>query len=626
VAAVGDAIIVVDAEGIVETWNAAASRLFGYSVEEATARHVSFLFPPGREADEMQMLERVRSGEHFELYVTARRKKDGSLVEVGIAMSTLRGADGHVDGALHIARDFTELKRIDAVLLESEERFRGAFDFAATGMALVGVDGRWLRVNQALTAIVGRSEEELLATTYETVAHPEDVEGDRSVFSEMIAGTLGHSQAEGRYVQKDGRIVWVLRSIALVRESADEPLYFIVQVQDISARKEAEEQLRQAHKMQAIGRLAGGVAHDFNNLLTVIAGYTDCLAEEMESSDPKQELVVGIGDAIARAAMLTQQLLLFSRKAIVKPEVVEPNALVGNALKMLERLIGEDVTLTPILADDVPHVRADPRQVEQLILNLAINARDAMPRGGRLTIETRRARVADEPRGHPERASGEYLELTVRDTGTGMSEQVRAHLFEPFFTTKDPGKGTGLGLAAVYGIVEEGGGFITVDTALGAGTAFHLFFPTIADASSARSARRGAHAPRAVGGEVILVVEDEEAVRRVARTALERYGFVVLEAANGPEAIQVFERHPGRIDLLLTDVVMPGMNGRQLAEILRSRSGGLKILYMSGYNDDAVIRHGITEATAELVQKPFTPRLLAKRLRDVLDAPLIVGL
>jgi two-component system, cell cycle sensor histidine kinase and response regulator CckA len=620
VGSLAEAVVIVDSEGLIEAWNPAATRLFGYSAEEASGRPLTILFPAGTEAEEMKLLERVAAGERFELYSCARKRKDGSLVDVGIAMSALRDSEGRVDGSLHIARDFTELKRIDAVLLESEERFRGAFDFAATGMALVGADGHWLRVNQALAAIVGRSEDELLATTYQAIAHPEDVMADEAIFSNMIEGTLGPSQAERRYIHKDGRVVWVLRSVALVRDSVDDPHYFIVQVQDVSARKEAEDQLRQSHKMQAIGQLAAGVAHDFNNLLTVIAGYADCLGEEIAPSDPKQELVTGIGDAVARAAMLTQQLLLFSRKAVVKPEVVAPNALVESTLKMLDRLIGEDIILTPILGEDVPSIRADPRQVEQTILNLAINARDAMPSGGRLTIETSRAFVGDEEcRDHPERAPGQFLKLSVRDTGVGMSEHVRAHLFEPFFTTKDPGKGTGLGLAVVYGIVAGGSGFVAVDSRLGAGTTFDLFFPAILEGGERSSDRAEVRAsPVPLGREVVLVVEDEDAVRRVACTALRRYGFVVLEAANGPDAVQVFERHPGRIDVLLTDVVMPGMNGRELAEILHSRDGGLKVLFMSGYNDDAVIRHGIHQSTAELIQKPFTPRLLVDKLRDVL--------
>jgi two-component system cell cycle sensor histidine kinase/response regulator CckA len=613
------AVIGLSLSGIVDSWNPAAERIFGYGAEEIIGQSIAVLFLPEAEASERALLERVEGGERFELYVCVRRRKNGSQVDVGVTMAPVRDSQGRVTGSVHIARNFSERKRLDAVLLESEERFRGAFDFAATGMALIGADGRFLRVNQALSRIVGYTEGELLESTYASLTHPEELDADQCVLAQIVDETLGHSQAERRYRHKDGHFVWVLRSVALVRDSVDEPLYFIVQVQDISGQKEAEEQLRQAQKMQAIGQLAGGVAHDFNNLLTVIAGYADCLGEEMTPDDARQELVAGIGEAVARAAMLTQQLLLFSRKAVVKPEVVNPNDLVRATLKMLERLIGEDVTLTSILSPAAPSVRVDPRQIEQVIMNLAINARDAMPQGGRLTIETNLVHLeAGRGAPRPPGVQGPCLELTVSDTGVGMSSHVRAHLFEPFFTTKGPGKGTGLGLAAVYGVVEQGGGFLSVESEVGSGSSFHIFLPAVA-ADRARSVPPDGPLSSPRGLEVVLVVEDEDAVRRVACTALKRYGFVVLEARSGPEAIQVFEGHPGRIDVLLTDVVMPGMNGRQLAEVLRSRSPGLKVLFMSGYNDDAVIRHGISDATEELLQKPFTPRVLAKKLRDVLD-------
>jgi two-component system cell cycle sensor histidine kinase/response regulator CckA len=385
------------------------------------------------------------------------------------------------------------------------------------------------------------------------------------------------------------------------------------------ALRQSEERLRQAQKMEAVGRLAGGVAHDFNNLLTVITSYSDLLLEDLGADDPKRDDVGEIRKAAEGAAALTRQLLAFSRQQVLAPKVLDLKATVGGTEKLLKRLIGEDVRLTTELARDLGAVKADPVQLEQIIINLAVNARDAMPTGGRLTIEAANMEM-DEVyvRSHAPARPGRYVMLAVSDTGIGMDEQTKARIFEPFFTTKESGKGTGLGLATVYGIVKQAGGFIWVYSEPGRGTSFKVYLPRVDEPPEPEVARAAAPEP-ARGTETVLVVEDAASVRMVTRQVLERYGYAVLEAPNGDTALRLATKHHGPIHLLLTDVVMPGLSGRQLAEQLAQLRPDMKVLYVSGYGDSAVVHHGILEAGVAYLQKPFTPEALARRVRDTLD-------
>ena len=385
----------------------------------------------------------------------------------------------------------------------------------------------------------------------------------------------------------------------------------------VSELRASEERLRQAHKMEAIGQLAGGVAHDFNNLLTVINGYADILRGQLPQGGEAGESVHAILEAGQRAAALTGQLLAFSRKAMVQPRLVDLNEVVESAARMLRRLIGERITLVSHLKPGLPVVRIDPGQIEQVVMNLAVNARDAMPEGGTLVVETTElllpAMIATET---GEFRAGHAVQLTVSDTGHGMSEEVRARVFEPFFTTKGVGKGTGLGLATVYGIIRQAGGHVEVASAPGRGTTFRVLLP-VAPAEGRTVAE--APAPVPPGTETVLLVEDEEAVRRLALVALQRRGYRVLPAGSAAEAMALATGHQGKVDLLLTDVVMPDMGGRQLAEALRTRRPGLKVLFMSGYTDDLVLRDGVAGTDHPFLQKPFSVAALARRVREVLD-------
>lgn len=452
--------------------------------------------------------------------------------------------------------------------------------------------------------------------------HPDDREALLEATKRGVAEHTGISLVH-RIVLPDGAIRYIQEQSRLILdERTGQPLKLIGTAHDITERREAEEaqsrleaQLRQAQRLESIGRLAGGVAHDFNNLLTVIRGYCEFLLAELPAADPLREDVIQIQQASDRATTLTRQLLAFGRKQILAPTVLDLNALISQIRKMLERVIGEDITLTTTLQPDLWSVTADPGQLEQVLLNLVVNARDAMPTGGRLTIETHnRPAAPDTPEAEPS------VLVIVADTGIGMDDHVRAQIFEPFFTTKGPGQGTGLGLATAYGIVTQSGGTISVESAPGKGATFTIALP--ASESQPRKGERSRHAGTALGGrETILLVEDDGQVRRLARLALQEKGYIVLEARDGPEALALAERHVGPIHLLLTDVVMPQLSGRALAEQLAVRLPRLKVLFTSGYTDDTVIRHGLLSADVTFLAKPFSPSTLAVKVREVLDRP-----
>ena len=384
----------------------------------------------------------------------------------------------------------------------------------------------------------------------------------------------------------------------------------------VEALRESEAQLRHAQKMEAIGRLAGGIAHDFNNHLTAIAGYSDLVLRKLHEADPLRELVHEIKRAGDRAATLTRHLLIFSRNQVVEPKILDPNELIGSFGKMLQRLIGEDVVLSIDLGPDVPFVKADPSQFEQVIMNLAVNARDAMPDGGRLVVRTRSVTLW--AGAHLTLEAGDYVAVSVSDTGCGIDDEVKGHIFEPFFTTKEAGKGTGLGLSTVYGIVTRAGGDIRVVDTPGGGTTFDILLPVATEAIEP-AVRPAVEAPIVRGGETVLVVEDESGVRRLTCEILKMGGYKVIDAPNGADALAICARRSAEIDLVLTDVVMPGMSGRELAQQVGERWPAMRVLFMSGYTEDTVVRRNVAAGEIPLVQKPFTPAALLDKVRTTLD-------
>jgi signal transduction histidine kinase/ActR/RegA family two-component response regulator len=393
----------------------------------------------------------------------------------------------------------------------------------------------------------------------------------------------------------------------------------------VDALRNTEEQLQQSQKLEAVGRLAGGISHDFNNLLTAIMGYSDLTLNRLSEKDPLKRNLIEIKKAGERAAALTRQLLAFSRKQVLQPKVLDLNIVVSDLEKMLRRMIGEDIELTTSLQPQLGNVKADPGQMEQVIMNLVVNARDAMPAGGKVTIETANVYLDESyARQHLAVASGPYIMLAVSDTGTGMDAETQTHMFEPFFTTKEAGKGTGLGLSMVYGIVKQSGGNIWIYSEMGRGTTFKIYFPRVA-ASAEKYTHSAAALDIPTGSETILLVEDADMVRDLAREVLEEIsGYRVLEAANADAAFMICEKHQGHIDLLLTDVVMPGGSGSEVSAKVRALKPDIRVLYMSGYTDDAIVRHGVLEAGLNFIQKPFTPNALALKVREVLDSPVEV--
>ncbi len=510
-----------------------------------------------------------------------------------------------------------ERKRQEEALRQSEARFARVFEASPVGITITTLDdARFLDANAAFLRMTGYSREELVGKSALEFGFWPDPTDRARVIGPLTEGAAQNLSASIR--TKDGGARDIL--VSFERFSLAGKTCVLSLVNDVTESRRLEGQLRQAQKMEAVGRLAGGVAHDFNNLLTVITSYSDLLLEDLGAGDPKRDDVDQIRKAAQGAAALTRQLLAFSRQQVLEPKVLDVKASIAGTEKLLKRLIGEDIQLTTSLAPDLGAVRADPGQLEQIIMNLAVNARDAMPTGGRMTIEAANVDMDDAYVGeHAPARPGRYVMLALSDTGIGMDEQTKARIFEPFFTTKEIGKGTGLGLATVYGIVKQAGGFIWVYSEPGHGTSFKVYLPRVDEPAAPETGRATSRAPGR-GTETVLLVEDAASVRMVTRQVLERYGYAVLEAPDGDTALRLATKHHGPIHLLLTDVVMPGISGRHLAEQLAPLRPEMKVLYASGYANNAIIHHGVLEPGIAYLQKPFTPEILARRVRDVLDS------
>jgi len=545
------------------------------------------------------------------------RHKDGSWRHID-AVAVDRLAEPAVGAIVVNFRDVSERRTAEAALRESEERYRTLVEGVRDIIFALSPEGTIASLNPAFETITGLRREEWVGQPFERLVHPEDLPLALELLGRVVRGELRPaSQFRVRTAKGDYRV----GEFSATPQLHEGRLVGILGIgRDVTERVQLEQQLRQAQKMEAVGRLAGGIAHDFNNILTAITGYADLLLEDLGATDPRRQDADEIHKAADRAAGLTRQLLAFSRQQVLQPTVLEVNKLVSDLEKMLRRLLGEDVELGTRLAPTTGRVKADPGQLEQVIMNLAVNARDAMPNGGKLTLETGNvdldeAYAADH---YPGRA-GPFVLLAVSDTGIGMSEETQAHMFEPFFTTKEKGKGTGLGLATVYGIIKQSGGFIWVYSEVGHGTTFKLYLPRVEELAERASQPAQAPARAARGTETVLVVEDEAPVRSVARQVLERHGYTVLEAPSAEAALDLATRYSGTIHLLLTDVVMPGLNGRELASRLATLRPDARVIFMSGYTDDAVTRHGVLEPGSTYVQKPFTPDAIARKVREVLD-------
>ncbi len=524
-------------------------------------------------------------------------------------------------------QEVTERRRMEQALAQSEQRFRLLAENANDVIWTRGLDGKLTYVSPSVERMSGYTPAEMHQLT---VVDTSDAESAQRI-AELLAGELAKPLAERLpavtadlvQISKDGRAYDVEISANWILDSEGNPIGVQGITRDISERKSAEAeraqleaQLRQSQKMEAIGRLAGGVAHDFNNLLTGILGYSELIETSLNPADPICADLQEIRAAAERAAQLTSQLLAFSRKQTTAPLVVEPNAVVERSQRMLSRIIGEDVRLVFSPGDDLGHIKIDPAQLDQILVNLAVNARDAMPRGGELTIETSSSSLLDAPPlSNPAGVSERVVQIAMTDTGHGMDEETKARIFEPFFSTKSDSQGTGLGLATVYGIVKQNHGSIAVTSEPGAGATFRICFPTVTDSVASLEAPQ---VSQAGGTELVLLVEDDEMVLKLAKRSLERRGYQVLAAATGSDALVLADRQAGAIDLLLTDVVMPGMNGRELVAAMSKLQPTLKVLYTSGYTADVIARHGVLDEGTAFLQKPYDVASLCQKVRQVL--------
>ena len=553
---------------------------------------------------------------------TAESEKLNKSLEQRVVERTVQLADTNRE----LEREVTKHKLTEEALRDSEKRYRLLFESNPFPMWVYDLDTHtFLAVNEAAILHYGYSREEFLGMTIEDIHAAEDVAMPPATEDASNVSHVNTQAVRSRHRKKDGTIIDVeITSHQLV---FDERAAEVVLASDITERKRAEEtlhatgeQLRQAQKMEAVGKLAGGVAHDFNNLLTAISGHSELSLRRLGTDDPLRRNLEGIKSASERAASLTRQLLAFSRKQVLQPKVLDLNDVVVETNKLLRRLIGEDIDLLTVLEPSLGKIKADPGQIGQVLMNLSVNARDAMPRCGKLTIETSNIYIDEEyARRHVSVAPGWYVMLAVSDTGCGMDDATQKRIFEPFFTTKEVGKGTGLGLSTVYGIVKQSGGNIWVYSEEGRGTTFKVYLPRT-DKVVEKLEASSSHDDTPCGTETVLLVEDEEIVRDMTHEILRMSGYHVLESSHGSEALDVCEKHPGPIHLMLTDVVMPHMSGRELAERLMPLRPEMRVLYMSGYTDDAIVHHGVLDEGMAFIEKPFTPNALARKVRESLDA------
>jgi PAS domain S-box-containing protein len=546
---------------------------------------------------------------------TTFRRKDGTTFPAQMSAEIIE-MDG-VQCMLAISRDVTALKRAEQELRRSEEQYRTTIEQAPYGICRTVAEGRMTMVNSALVRLLGYSTaEEVMALNL-----ARDVYRDPSDRERLMAMAHERSPAEWPFAtvwkRKDGTNISVRLAGRAIRDDQGQPREFEVFVEDVTKQEALETQLRMVQKMEAVGQLAGGVAHDFNNLLMIMGSRA---AMVLEQADDKEQVVAQAEEIVRttrRAAALTRQLLAFSRKQVLQPSVLNVNSLLAEMEKVLPRLIGENIEISIIASPLIGKVKVDRGQFEQVLMNLAINARDAMPQGGKLVIETSSVELGEDfVSAHPGAKSGRHVLLAVRDSGAGMDQETLARIFEPFFTTKERGRGTGLGLAMVYGIVEQSGGYISVSSVPGEGSTFSIYLPVVVEASPDVEPEEVLLAPG--GTETILVVEDEEALRTVCARALRSKGYTVWEAANGAEALKILSAKPEAIHLLLTDVIMPGMNGPELSRQAKALQSNMRTIFMSGYSDTALDLTTLQAQDAYL-QKPFSTAKLAMQVRTTLD-------
>jgi two-component system, cell cycle sensor histidine kinase and response regulator CckA len=613
-----DVITVLDAAGVVRYGSPSFERVLGYPQGALTGANALALLHPEDHTHFREMLDIGTNNpgamQSFECRLLHRNGTWRVIEAIGKRFEQ----DTAVNGFVLNSRDITERKRAEEALRQANETLRAVIETSPLAIYAVDLDGQVKSWNSAAERIFGYTEAEVVNRLLPIIA-PGDEEQFLKRLREAVSGNLLVGREE-RCHKKNGDPIDVSVWNAQLRDATGAVTGIVEAVADNSERKRLEEQMRQAQKMEAVGRLAGGIAHDFNNLLTVITGYCQMLIDRIPATDPTADDLHQVLKAADRATTLTKQLLAFSRRQIFQPKVIDLRALVAEMDPILKRLVGEKIQLVTVADPDLGRVRVDPGHLEQVIVNLAVNARDAMPLGGRLTITMKNTHV--EPFSsqlHVNLQPGSYVLLEVSDTGVGIDDEARIHLFEPFFTTKEKGRGTGLGLSTSYGIVKQNRGEISVQSEVGVGTTFSIYLPLVneeAEPAHAASARRSFR-----GAETVLVAEDEDGVRTVITEMLRKQGYSVVPAPGGEEALEIGRDLQTKFDLLISDVIMPGMNGPELAGKLRAVRPGLRVLYVSGYTDSAISREDELGPGTLFLHKPFTTEQLAEKVREILDQP-----
>ncbi|MBN1583651.1 MAG: PAS domain S-box protein [Anaerolineae bacterium] len=605
----------IDISGRIVRVNQTELDMLGYAAEEMLGRPV-WEFVIEAEIVAKAAMARLRGylaqGRSVEL---SWQRKDGTVFPAMTEDRVLKDQTGQIVGIRTTVRDITEQKRSE----EERTRLATAIEQIAEAIIILNDLGVIQYVNPAFERITGYGRRDVLGQPPRMIENRvRDGEFYRELWHNLSLGKAWEGRLAG---EKKDRVPYEAEvTISPIHDVAGQIMNYVISQRDVTQRVMLETQLRRAQRMEAMGQLAAGIAHDFNNHLTAINGYADFLLMDLDACDPKRADVQEIQKAAERSASLTRQLLAFSRKQVIQPVVMNLNDLVTDTEKMLERLIGENIALIPRLSQELWPIKADPGQIEQVIVNLVVNARDAMPDGGKLTIETANIDLDEAfAQRHADTDPGSYVRLSITDNGVGMDEETQSHLFEPFFTTKERGKGTGLGLAMVYGIVKQSGGNIWAKSELGKGTTFEVYFPRV-ESEVVETNERDLLGGELGGNEIILLVEDQDAVRTLARRILARKGYGVLEAMNADDAMAFDAEYEGEIHLLLADVIVPGeTTGRMLAEHLTARRPGLKVIYMSGYTDNVIARHGVLDPGVHFIQKPFRPDALLRMIRSVLD-------
>jgi PAS domain S-box-containing protein len=614
-----DAIIGYGLDGITTDWNQAATRLYGYSAEEAIGKSISVIVPSSRASELIKILNTVSTGGRIRQLDTFRQRKDGSLVEVSFSVFPITAQNGTVIGGASIVRDITRSKQVEEELRRGEERFRLLAQ--ATKDALSDRDLRneamWRSDNFWAQFGYSRKKMEPDVAAWRELIHPEDRDRVVNGFQTSLARHANSYEVEYRFRRADDSYAVVWERTYIVYDECGKPIRALSAMTDLSDRRELEEQFRQAQKMEAMGRLAGGIAHDFNNLLMVIGSYAEMMREQLSAEDGLHKSIAQVQRAADRAASLTQQLLAFSRKQVISPRIIDLNTVIEDGLKITKRLIGEDIALNILLGKDLWAIKADSGQIGQVLMNLCINARDAMQSNDELTISTDNVSLnLEEAQKRPGLIPGNYVALVVRDTGTGMTDEVQAHLFDPFFTTKEAGKGTGLGLSIVYGVVKQNRGYISVDSQLGRGSTFTIYFPAVdAPLTMTITPETRKYEGR---GQIILLVEDEDALRESMSAYLDQHGYKVLAASNGAQALHFAKGHAGSIQALVTDIILPKMSGPELARQVTEISPTVVTLYMSGYTDRELMDYDPETSAAKFLQKPFALRTLLETIGEMI--------